>query len=90
VPELHDYVNVDVRLDPEHGELPRERILEIKGQVIENRVQKMNPAKIQAEICTLRECIQDRDKMAAQMATNEEEGLPKGEQEGKDPSVFES
>jgi len=50
----------------------------------------MNSAKIQAEICTLREHIQERDKMAAQMAANEEEGPPKGEQEGKDPSVFES
>ena len=38
MPELHDYVNADVRLDPEHDNLPRERILEIKGQVIENRV----------------------------------------------------
>jgi len=28
--------------------------------------------------------------MAAQMAANEEEGSPKGEQEGEDPSVFES
>ena len=50
----------------------------------------MNSAKIQAEICALRECIQERDKMVAQMATNEEEGSPKGEQEGEDPSVFES
>jgi len=38
VPELHDYVNADIRLDPEHDDLPRERTLEIKGQVIENRV----------------------------------------------------
>jgi len=28
--------------------------------------------------------------MAAQMAANQEEGSPKGEQEGEDPSVFES
>jgi len=38
VPELHDYINADVRLDPEHDDLPRERTLKIKGQVIENRV----------------------------------------------------
>jgi len=38
MPELHNYVNADVRLDPEHDDLPRERTLEIKGQVIENRV----------------------------------------------------
>jgi len=60
VPELHDYINTDVRLDPEHDDLPRERTLEIKGQVIENRVRKTNSAKIQAEICTLREHIQKR------------------------------
>ena len=90
VPELHNYVNANIRLDLEYDDLPREKTLEIEGQVIENRVQKMNSAKIQAGICTLRECIQDRDKMVAQMATNEEEGSPKGEQEGEDPSVFES
>jgi len=50
----------------------------------------MNSAKIQAEICALRECIQERDKMAAQMAANAEEESPKGEQEGEGPSVFES
>jgi len=38
VPELHDYVNANVRLDPEHDDLPRERTLKIEGQVIENRV----------------------------------------------------
>ena len=60
MPELHDYVNTNVMIDPEHDDLPRERTLEIKGQVIENRVQKTNSAKIQAEICALRECIQER------------------------------
>ena len=48
----------------------------------------MNSAKIQAEICALRECIQEKDMMVAQMAANEEERSPKGEQEGEDPSVF--
>jgi len=32
----------------------------------------------------------DRDKIAAQMAANAEEGSPKSEQEGEDPSVFKS
>jgi len=50
----------------------------------------MNSAKIQAEICALREHIQERDTMQPQMAANEEEGSPKGEQEGEDPSVFKS
>ena len=47
VPELHDYINTNIRLDPEHDDLPREGTLKIEGQVIENRVQKMNSAKIQ-------------------------------------------
>jgi len=38
MPELHNYVNTKVRLDPEHDNLPRERALKIEGQVIENRV----------------------------------------------------
>jgi len=88
MPELHDYANTDIRLDPEHNDIPREQVLKIKEQIIETRVQKMNSAKVQAEICTLREHIQDRDKIAAQMAANAEEGSPKGEQEGEDPSVF--
>jgi len=82
MPELHDYVNADVRLYPEHDDLPREQVLEIKEQIIETRVQKTNFTKVQAEICALREHIQDRDKIAAQMAANAEEGSPKGEQEG--------
>jgi len=38
VPELHDYVNTNVRLDLEYDDLPRERVLKIEGQVIEKRV----------------------------------------------------
>jgi len=38
VPELHDYFNTDVRLDPEHDDLPKEQVFEIKEQVIETRV----------------------------------------------------
>jgi len=38
MPELHDYINTDIRLDPEHDDLPREQVLEIKEQVIETRV----------------------------------------------------
>jgi len=38
VPELHDYINTDIRLDPEHNDLPREQVFEIEEQVIETRV----------------------------------------------------
>ena len=90
MPELHDYINANIRLDPEYDDLPREWVFEIKEQVIETRVQKTNSAKVQAEICALREHIQERDEIAAQMAANAEEGSPRGEQEGEDPSVFKS
>jgi len=45
---------------------------------------------VQAEICALRECIQDIDEIVAQMAANAEQGSPRGEQKGEDPSVFKS
>jgi hypothetical protein len=38
VPELHDYVNADVQLDPEHDDLPWECLFEVEEGVIELRV----------------------------------------------------
>jgi len=38
MPELHDYVNANIRLDSEHDDLPREQVFEIEEQVIETRV----------------------------------------------------
>jgi len=38
MPELHEYVDTNVRLDPEHNNLPREQVFEIEEQVIVNRV----------------------------------------------------
>jgi len=46
MPELHDYINADIRLDPEHDDLPREQVFEIEEQIIETRVQKMNSTKV--------------------------------------------
>ena len=39
-PLVHHYVFADVRLDPEHEDLPWDRCLEIKNQVIETRSAK--------------------------------------------------
>ena len=36
VPELHDYVNADVHLDPEHDDLPWDHFREVKDKVIED------------------------------------------------------
>ena len=53
MPELHDYVNADIRLDPEHDDLPREQVFKFEEKVIESRVQRSNSTKIQAEIHAL-------------------------------------
>jgi hypothetical protein len=50
VPELQDYINADVRLDPEQDDLTRECIFKIEEKVIETRVQKANAMKIQVEL----------------------------------------
>jgi hypothetical protein len=59
VPELHDYINADVRLDPEHDDLPWDRFREVKDKVIENRVHCTNNAKLQVELAALRERLKD-------------------------------
>jgi hypothetical protein len=46
MPELHDYVNADVRLDPKHDDLPWDRFQEVKDKVIEDRVHRTNNAKL--------------------------------------------
>jgi len=46
MPELHDYIDADVRLDPEHDDLPRKQVFKIEEKVIELGVQRLNSAKI--------------------------------------------
>jgi hypothetical protein len=50
VPEIQDYINADIRLDPDHDDLPKERLFEVEEKVIESRVQDANTKKIQVEI----------------------------------------
>jgi len=38
MPELHDYIDTNVTLDPEHDDLPREQVFKIEEQAIETRV----------------------------------------------------
>jgi hypothetical protein len=75
VPEIQDYVNADVRLDPDHDDLPKERLFEVEEKVIESRVQDANAKKIQVEIRALRECVQERDVLAEIMSQNRNETL---------------
>jgi hypothetical protein len=92
VPGIQDYVNADVRLDPEHDDLPWERLFEVEEGVVESRVRKTNSAKVYAELRALRERIQDRDAVAARMAAEQEDvqGSLSGEAAEDDPTVFES
>jgi hypothetical protein len=73
VPEIQDYVNADVRLDPDHDDLPKERLFKVEEKVIESRVQDANAKKIQVEIRALRERVQERDALAEIMSQNRNE-----------------
>jgi hypothetical protein len=70
VPEIQDYINANVRLDPDHDNLPKECLFEVEEKVIEYRVQDVNTKKIQVEIRALRECVQERDALAEIMSQN--------------------
>jgi hypothetical protein len=70
VPEIQDYINADVRLDPDHDDLPKERLFKVEEKVIESRVQDANAKKIQVEIRALREHVQERDALAEIMSQN--------------------
>ena len=73
VPELQDYVNADVRLDPEHDDLPWECLFKVEEGVIERRVRRMNSARVLAEVQALRERIQGRNAIAGQMIAGAEQ-----------------
>jgi hypothetical protein len=91
VPEIQDYVNADVRLDPDHDDLPKERLFEVEEKVIESRVQDTNAKKIQVEIRALREHVQERDALAEIMSQNRNETSRSREVTTDDePTVVES
>lgn len=73
VPEIQDYINADMRLDLDHDNLPWERFFEVEEGIIKSRVCRTNSARVHAELHALRECIQERDAVAAQMAASQEE-----------------
>ena len=92
VPELQDYMNADVCLDPEHDDLPLECLFEVKEGVIESRVHRANSAKVVAEIQALWEHIQTRDVLVASIMASQwtETDLPDSGPVEEDPTVFES
>jgi RNase H-like domain found in reverse transcriptase len=92
VPGMQDYVNADIRLDPEHDDLPWECLFEIEEGVVESRVCMTNSAKVYMELCTLGEHIQERDAAAAHMAAKQEDvqGSLNGETAKDNPTIFKS
>jgi hypothetical protein len=72
--------------------LPWECLFEVKEGIIESRVRRMNSAKVVVELQALRECIQERDMLAAVMAAEAEtSGNQLGNrQTEEDLTVFES
>jgi hypothetical protein len=92
VPELQDYVNADVRLDPEHNDLPQERLIEVQEGIIETRIERAHVEKVQTELRALREHIQDRDALAAQIAAGQQEDRAAAQDtlSNEDPTVFKS
>ena len=70
VSELQDYMNVDVHVDPEHNDLPLERLFKVKEGVTESRVCRVNSAKVVVEIQALQECVQTRDILAASIVAS--------------------
>jgi RNase H-like domain found in reverse transcriptase/Reverse transcriptase (RNA-dependent DNA polymerase) len=92
VPELQDYVNADVRLDPEHDDLLQERLIEVQEGIIETCIEHAHVEKVQTELRALRERIQDRDALAAQIAAGQQEdgAVVQDTPSNEDPTVFES
>ena len=90
--EIQDYINADVRLDPEHDDLPWECLFKVEEGIIEVRVRRANSVKVHTELRALTECIQERDTIVAEMATGQEQdGEPStGGPVEEDPTVFES
>ena len=77
MPELQDHVNADVWLDPEHNNLPQERLVKVQEGLIESCVEHAHVEKVQTELRALRECIQDRDMLAVKIAAGQQdEGAP--------------
>jgi hypothetical protein len=72
---MQDYVNADIRLDPDHDNLPKECLFKVKEKGIKSRVQDVNTKKIQVEIQALREHIQERDTLAETMSQNRDKML---------------
>jgi conjugal transfer/entry exclusion protein len=50
VPEMQDYINTNVRLDPDHNDLPKECLFKVEEKVIESRVENANTKKTQVEV----------------------------------------
>jgi hypothetical protein len=92
-PLVQHYVFADVRLDPNHEDLPWDRLLEIKHRTIETRSAAAQQKQVGDQLRALREHIEERETIAANMAVGSREHEVESTalvNPGDDPTVFES
>src|SRR5882757_7394995 len=67
-PLVQHYVFADVRLDPNHEDLPWDRLLEIRNRTVETRSAAAQQKRVGEQLRALRERIEERETTAAKMA----------------------
>ena len=90
---MHHYVFADMRLDLEHEDLPWERHLEIKNQVIKVRSELAQRKQVQEQLAALHECSEECDTLMAAIAAAAEEEREKNSPtvpQKDNPTVFKS
>ena len=71
-PLVQHYVFADVRLDPNHEDLPWDRHLKLKNRVIETRSAASQKRRIGEQLRALRERIEERESAAQRMKASAE------------------
>jgi RNase H-like domain found in reverse transcriptase/Integrase zinc binding domain len=92
-PLAQHYIFADVRLDPNHEDLPWDRHIEIRDRVIENRSSAAQQKQVTEQLAALRERIEEQEMIAANMAATAGEAdtaVPAGGIMGDDPTIYES
>ena len=83
-----EFVNADVRLDPEFDDIPWDREEEIKNAISGRHNRKVTPNE---HLSALKESVEERDLLAAELAANAEpDPEPTATSDEEDPTVFHS
>jgi hypothetical protein len=90
-PLVQHYVFADVRLDPNHEDLPWDRLLEIRNRTVETHSAAAQQKRVGEQLRALREHIEERETTAAKMAAASREdgaGSTTPNDPGEDPTIF--